>query len=338
MRVEDDGPPRHGRGSLLGWAVLTALVPVAFAIVVVALNLTVYSAGGFVARYLDALERKDVAVALETPGVTAPVGTSTAALQRTALSGLGRHRIVSDVDAGEGIRRVTAEYELGGSSARTEFLVAAAPPGFLLFNGWRFDESPVARVRVTVLHDTGLRVNGAGVPDATPTSTGDGTVDLAVLTPSHLVLDQKSRYLVAKPMTVDVTDAEAGAEATIDVQANAEFTASVQREVDAFLDDCATQRVLQPAGCPFRRLLEDRVQDEPQWSIVSYPDIAIEPGVGDDGAFAWFVPPATGVAHIRVEVVSLFDGSVSTLDEDVDYEVLYAITLREDGGLDIRGI
>ncbi|BDZ45332.1 hypothetical protein [Naasia aerilata] len=337
MGVEDGGPPPP-RGGVVPWAVLTALVPVVFAIVVVALNASVYSAGGFVSRYLDALERRDVAVALETPGVAVPVGASEAALQRDALSGLGRHRIVSDVNAGSGLRRVVAEYELGGHPERTEFLVAAAPPTLLLFNGWRFEESPLARVRVTVLHDTGLRVNGVPVPDGTPTTGGDGTVDLAVPTPSRLVLDQRSRYLVAKPTTVDVTDPAAGAEATIDVQASGAFTSAVQKEVDAFLDDCATQRVLQPAGCPFRRVLADRVQDEPQWSIVSYPDITIQPGVGDDGEFAWFVTPSSGVAHISVDVVSLFDGSVSTLDEDVAYEVRYAITVRDDGGLDIRGI
>jgi hypothetical protein len=338
MAVEDGGPPPPRRRGVAGWLVITALIPVAFAAVVVALNLSVYSAGGFVSRYLDALERRDVAVALETPGVSAPVGASAAALQRDALSGLAQHRIVSDEDAGNGIRRVTSEYELGGERGRTEFLIAPAPPAFLLFNGWRFDESPIARVRVSVLHDTALRVNGVPVSGGVATATGDGSVDLAVLTPSRLVLDQKSRYLVAKPMTVDVTDPEAGAEATIDVQADAEITAAVQKEVNAFLQDCATQHVLQPAGCPFRRVLEDRVQDAPEWRIVSYPDIEIQPGVGDDGTFAWFVPPAQGVAHIRVDVVSLFDGSVSTLDEDVDYNVQYAITVREDGGLDIRGI
>lgn len=338
MGVEDGGPPPPQRGGAAFWIALTALVPVAFAVVVVALNLSLYSAGGFVSRYLDALERRDVAVALETPGVTMPPDASREALSREALSGLGDHRIVSDVDAGNGMRRVTAEYRLGSDSARSEFLVAPAPPAFLLFNGWRFAESPLARVAVTVLHDTGLRVNGRAVSGGAPTAQGDGSLTLAVLTPSRLVLDQRTRYLVAEPVTVDVTDARAGAEATVDVQAAPSFAAAVQKEVDSFLDDCATQRVLQPAGCPFRRVLEDRVQDEPRWSLVAYPEIRIEPGVGDDGKFAWFVPPTPGVAHIRVDVVSLFDGSVSKLDEDVDFQVLYAITLRKDGGLDIRAI
>src|SRR4051812_19304667 len=90
-------PPRpRSRTAVARWVALTALVPVAFAIVVLALNSGVYSAGGFVSRYLDALDRRDVAVALETPGVRIPVGTSTAALRRDALPGLGGHRIVSD--------------------------------------------------------------------------------------------------------------------------------------------------------------------------------------------------------------------------------------------------
>src|SRR5829696_407645 len=87
-----DGLPR----GVLPWLVLTALVPVAFAIVVLALNTGYYSAGGFVSRYLDALQRRDLAVALETPGVSLADGASDAALTRETMGSIGRHRIVAD--------------------------------------------------------------------------------------------------------------------------------------------------------------------------------------------------------------------------------------------------
>ena len=38
------------------------------------------------------------------------------------------------------------------------------------------------------------------------------------------------------------------------------------------------------------------------------------------------MPTASGTAHLVVDVQSLFDGSVSTFDEDVPFEVDYLIT------------
>lgn len=327
--------PDSSRGAMWPWLALTLLVPVAFAVVVIALNSSVYSAGGFVSRYLDALARKDIAVALETPGVVPPAGASTAALRREALSGLGDHRIVADVDEGGGTHRITAEYGLGGSVRRGEFVVRGAAPAFVVFQGWRFAESPVAQLHVTVLHDSGFRINGYEWRDGA-TVRDQRVVDLAVLSPAAVVLDQESRYLRAEPVPVTLDDARNLAEATVDVRANDAFRQAVQTEVNSFLGTCAAQHVLQPAGCPFRRVLDDRVLEAPAWSIVSYPRIGIEPGIGDDGVFGWFVPPTPGTAHIVVKVVSLFDGTVSVVDEDVQFTVLYRIAIREDGGLDLR--
>ena len=96
----------------------------------------------------------------------------------------------------------------------------------------------------------------------------------------------------------------------------------MQEKVDAYLDECATQEVLFPTGCPFGQPIENRVVSTPEWSIADYPDIRIEAG----GEFeTWVVPTTSGTAHLVVEVQSLFDGSVSTFDEDVPFDVDYLI-------------
>jgi hypothetical protein len=307
------------------WLALCVLVVGGFLGVVSALNAGLYSAGGFVGRYLEALERRDIAAALTLPGVAVPEGVSELALTRDALVGPTASRIVGVVERPDGTRTVTAAYELGGRSYRTDFSVEPAAPLFLLFSGWRFAETPVAVLTVEVVNDAGFRVNG--LPGD---AGGDGVADLAVLTPSLAVLDQDAAYLEADDVPVPVVSA-AGARGRVEVRASDEFTASVQEEVDAFLDECAEQEVLQPAGCPFRRVVDDRILDRPQWSIAEYPAIEIVPADG-----AWLVSPTPGTAHITVDVVSLFDGSVSTLDEDVTFEVAYRIELRDDGGVEIR--
>ncbi|MCU1437449.1 MAG: hypothetical protein JWP66_536 [Naasia sp.] len=325
MGSGDGGAAPIPRAPLVRWLALCVLVIGAFLGVVSALNTGVYSAGGFVARYLDALQRRDLAAALTTPGVTVPSGLSAAALDRDALVGPTETRIVRVLADPDGSRTVTAAYELAGRPHHSDFRVEPAAPLFLLFSGWRFAETPVGSLEVEVQGGSGFRVNGLAAD-----AGADGRVRLAVLSPTLAVLDQQNRYVVADRQPVPIVGT-APTIAVVELRASDAFVASVQEEVDDFLDACAEQDVLQPAGCPFRRLLEDRVIERPDWSIASYPEIDIVRA--EEG---WLVPPASGAAHITVDMVSLFDGTVSTVDEDVPFEVSYRITLRDDGGVEIR--
>jgi hypothetical protein len=44
----------------------------------------------------------------------------------------------------------------------------------------------------------------------------------------------------------------------------------------------------------------------------------------------WFVPPADGVAHLTVEVQSLYNGQITTLDDDVSFAASYVVTIGAD--------
>ena len=323
---------------MLGGIAATVAVLLAFAAVVLALNAGTYSAGGFVTRYLDALARRDLAVALTTPGVELPAGASRAALTREGLGRLGDHRIVGDRDDGEGRHIVTAEYRLGSATRRSDFVVEAGPRIALFFAGWRFAESPATTLDVSALHASSFRVNGVSVSGA-PLGPGGGatsgsTTSLAVLSPGAFVIDEDSRYLRAAPVTLEVTGAVPTA-GTVDIRASNAFDEAVRTEVRNFLDRCATQQILRPGGCPFGKEVQDRVTGAPTWSIAGYPEIDLQPGATPAGDFAW-TTASGGVAHIRVDVMSLFDGTRSTLDEDVPFTAAYAVTIRSDGGLDIR--
>jgi hypothetical protein len=51
----------------------------------------------------------------------------------------------------------------------------------------------------------------------------------------------------------------------------------------------------------------------------------------------WTMPQTDAAAHLIVEVKSLFDGTVSTFDEDVPFSVSYLITFLPDDQLLISG-
>ncbi len=120
----------------------------------------------------------------------------------------------------------------------------------------------------------------------------------------------------------------------MDVQANTFFTKQVQEGLDGELKKCATQKVLLPTGCPFGKQIGDRIEGVPAWSIVRNPVVRIAPA-GKPGT--WQVPRTEGTAHLTVRVRSIFDGTVSTFDEDVPFTVSYLIGFKTNGQLVITG-
>lgn len=308
------------RREVLLWSVAAGAVLVAFGVVVLALNLTVYSATGFIRSYLDALARHDAAAALELAG-TAPAGdASDALLVREAMGDLTGVNVTGDRTMADGTHLVTVEYLVDGEPGTSEFAVQRRGALFGLFNDWVFAQSPLAVLQLTVEHGDAFTANGLDlVADA-----GQDTQGLYLaFAPSAIELSHDSEYLTAEPVTALLLQPGTGVPATLDVRATDAFVAEVQRQIDDYLDECTTQQVLLPTGCPFGQSIDDRVASDPVWTMVQDPVVALEPS----GAVAtWRVPVTQGIAHLVVDVQSLFDGSVSTFDEDVAFSVSYDVT------------
>lgn len=308
--------------STASWWLLLALILGAFALAVTVLNSTIYSAGGFVTSYLGALERHDVRAALETPGVRLINSAREELLTPEALGDLADVRVVSVTDVGD-LRSVRVEYTLDGVAAESTFIVEHTGLRLGFFNGWAFNESPMSGIQVLPLHDPRFRVNGV---ELTVGKGGSGVWQ--VLVPGRYVVGHESTYLEADPVPLRITRAGSLTPATVEARANDHFVTEVQREVDAFLlEECATQQVLFPTGCPFGKALSNRVISPPVWTIPSLPRVAIVPG---DSPGTWVVDEAPGVAHLAVEVQSLFDGTISTLDEDVPFSLTWSVVIRSD--------
>ncbi len=277
------------RREVLLWSVAAGAVLLAFGVTVLALNLTVYSASGFIRTYLDALARHDATAALELAG-TAPVGdASDELLVRQAMSDLEDIEITADRTASDGTHYVTAEYVVGGQAGSTEFAVERQGTLFGIFNGWRFAQSPLSVLQLTVQHGDAFTANGL---DLVAFAGQDSQGAYLAFTPSAITLTHESPYLEADPVTALLLQPATAVPAALDIGANAAFVAEVQRQVDEFLTACTTQRVLLPTGCPFGQTIDDRIVTEPLWSMVQLPKMALEPS----GAVAtWRVPRAAGL-------------------------------------------
>ncbi|PPL15411.1 hypothetical protein GY24_14330 [Microterricola pindariensis] len=328
------------------WAGLLGLLLLAATAGVGALNQQLYSPSGFVQQYLGALAAGDAEAALSFPGVE-PQATELAAaglpttlprtlLRDTVLRAPQDVRVIGDERGKNGVHRVSVEYTLAGQKAQSVFEVERTGTNFGVFNDWRFASSPLAVLTVTVLHDAEFSVNGLTLDtrahhDADAEPTFSNSASYLAFSPSTYELSKDSRLLAAAPVTLPVTTSDV-TEATVDVQPTADFVNDVQEELNKWLDEsCATQTVLQPTGCPFGVNIDDRVISGPTWSITEYPAVTLTPG---ENAFE--MPQTPAVAHVQVEVQSLFDGDVEMLDQDEPFSMALSVTITPSGSLDIK--
>lgn len=303
-----------------------------------------YSPTAFTLRYLSLLQEHRAPEALAMPGVAVdsvalddaglPAGSSDALLRRAAMSNLSNITPVSEETVGD-VTRVTVEYTAQGVTGRTTFDIAR--DGWIgVAPGWRFAKSPLSVVSLTVRGSMRFSVNGFEIDKRQVSAHG---VDAAPLDPVPMLVFSPGAYSVTVNTAVSISDGVRVladtplADTPIDIQAEPtqEFIDVVQGEVDSFLDRCADQQVLQPTGCPFGYVVQNRITAPPTWSMDTYPGVAVEP----DGA-NWRIAQAPGVARIKVEVRSLFDGSLRQVDEQVNFAINGTITVLPDGTISIR--
>jgi hypothetical protein len=281
------------------------------------------------ARAAEALTVPGVAVEsaeLEAAGL--PATSSEALLRGAALAPLTDARVVSERVDGE-VTVVTVEYSAGGYPGTTTFRVerdgtiGIAPT-------WRFATSPLAVMQLVVKGSMQFSVNGFELDKRQVSPDG---ADADPLAPLPLLVFSPGVYSVAVDTAISATLAwralgRTHARIPVEIQAEAtdEFIAVVQEKVEEFLTACATQEVLQPTACPFGYVVQDRIDSLPQWSIAQQPTVAVEP----EGS-GWTILPTEAVAHIEVDIQSLFDGSISHVSEDVPFVVNGRISVLPDG-------
>jgi len=307
------------RRAIVSWVAALAVMVLAGAGAVFALNATAFGAGGFVAVYLEALARGDVSDALSLPGVDTH-GVNRLLLQDGTLAGLSDIHQVSDEERG-GAHWVTVAWTSPHGSSTTTFEVRRIGTRLGLFPQWGFVVSPLATVSLSVRNDPRFTLNG--VQEVAPARSSEA-VDYAVLVPGSYTFGHLTALLTAEPRSVVADTVGQNLSVIVQPEANARFVAGVTAEVHRQLDACAKQTVLFPTGCSFGQSIQDRVSGDPVWTIEHYPTIRIAPGP-DFGT--WAIPSTPGTAHLKVAVTSLLDGSVSTFDQDVPFQLRATIAV-----------
>src|SRR4029453_8722710 len=214
-------------------------------------------------------------VALDTQELAAlglPENVSTAMFRSGVVeSGPEDVRIVSDVANADGSHSVTASYRLDVSIIETTFDVRPIEPLYGVLNRWEFSTSPLAVVDVTAAHNPLFTV-GTLTLDTRATKTGDEltafvqTAPYLAIAPAGYKFGYSDTLLEALPTTAPIAPASR-TPITVDSEPTATFVERGQVKVDDYLEQCTTQPVLQPAGCPFGIEIDDRVVSDPVWTM-----------------------------------------------------------------------
>lgn len=339
-----DGSSTRMRPLLL-WSGIGVLLVVAFLAALGAVQRTYYSPSGFVAAYVDALASRDIATALSMPGAAPttaalksahlPTDASRELLRTDVLPRLTGISVGSDRELAGGEHRVTVRALADGHAVTASFTVRPTGAVLGILPTWAFSSVPLTVARITVAHASSFTIGShtveprAAAPEQ-PASAFSVAADYLLFAPGRYELSHTSTYLHADPTAVSGSPGRA-TEAVVDAEPTDAFTHAVQTQLNGFLDGCAGQQVLQPAGCPFGVEIDDRVQGSPAWTMVTYPAVRL-----NAGASTWTMDQAVGVAHLSVTVQSLFDGTVRQRESDERFVVsLSSVTIRPDGSLDI---
>jgi hypothetical protein len=265
---------------------------------VLALNVTLFSATSFVTSYLKALESSDYGLAASHAGLTRapqilPLASETP--QNPRIVG------TSSLPTGELV--IQADYELGDETHSSVFVVTGGEPVLWFFDTWRFSRQPIANLQFAVIGDERVSVNG------TDLNVGDLGVPprTTVLVPGIYSSSLETEWVQAEPVVSMMTEVGAPAGVRLVVSPTSTLLENTTGALEAYLDGCAAQAVLQPAECPFGVSISDRVVGAVQWTILDYPEIDLR------------------LSADRATWTMVRDGGVAAETDVVDWE--------EDGGV-----
>ncbi|GAA4688836.1 hypothetical protein GCM10025781_02020 [Kocuria gwangalliensis] len=306
------------------WLFLILLSVAAAAVTIALVNKYQYGPETDVKAYFEALQAGDGAAALGA--LNAEVPDSNAALLDGEPLEAAAETLddvsISTVSSSGDQAVVRADYTLDGQEHSSEFTLHPADTQWGFFTVWDFDRTTLPTMRVTMAGSTSVDINGESV------ALTDSARDFAVFYPGVYTGSFTSAMVTAEPERTLVTDPGTQADLELVASPSDELTSQVSGQIKTYLDNCAGQDTLYPAGCPFSYEFTGRVLDDVQWSITEYPEPEVR--LGGPTADRWTLMDAPGTAKIEFTSVNLFDGKTSKVSEDVPFTFKGDLVVTED--------
>lgn len=162
---------------------------------------------------------------------------------------------------------VTAGYEVFGAKKTIAYRLHRTHREWLFFDRWAFDQTTLPVVMVSADTSTQVTVNGLDSPLA------QGKATLPVFAPAVVDASFSTKNFQARPKSLLVSAPTSKAR-KIDLvtEPSQSLIDAIDTKLRTYLDGCADEQVLMPAGCPMSYDTHARVNAESiSWDITSYP-------------------------------------------------------------------
>ncbi|GAA1346507.1 hypothetical protein [Arthrobacter roseus] len=210
---------------------------------------------------------------------------------------------VGDPEASGGNRVIVpVTYTVDNVEANSSYILENTGTRWLFFDTWTFVAAPLPTMQLSVINQNTATLNGTTV--AMP----EGQNSFAVFYPGKYESHYTSEYFAAPAQSTVVATRQDKDRIALATRATDKLRDDVGQQVKKFLDECALQKVLQPAGCPFAFDTENRIVGNIKWNITEYPEIVIEPNDGN-----WIMRPLSGTALLTTTQQDLFTGQIIPL-------------------------
>lgn len=213
----------------------------------------------------------------------------------------------------EGKVEVTTTYQVDGKDHETVFHLTRTGKDWLFFDRWAFAATDLPEVTVSADTTNAVQVNGQTAP------LTKGVAKLPVFLPAVVESSYRDKYFQGPKRRVVVDSASAAG--TDGLQLTTQPTGKLVKDIDTqlhrYLDDCAQQQVLKPAGCPLSYDTEARVSsDSIHWTITQYPKVEIGPYDG-----GWVLRPLQVGTSLNLVEQNLMTGAKTenTVEHDFGF-------------------
>ena len=227
---------------------------------------------------------------------------------------------------------VTATYLLNGVEEHTTFALHKTRTDWLFFDHWEFVPVSLPTVRVQAQYSQQATVNGSESPlslDGPPKSEAGPAWNLQtypVLPPAVVKASYETEFVKGAQKQQVVTEfvPAKSPQIALGAEASDKLAANIDAQLKKYLDDCAAQQVLKPAGCPMNYDTTARVRSSTiKWQILDYPKAKVT--LTPQG---WAVERLHGRAKIALEEQDLDTGDKATVQAEDSFDFSATVTVR----------
>ena len=218
----------------------------------------------------------------------------------------------AEVTGDEDLVDVVASYSIHGVEQHTTYQLQRTGSSWLFFDKWSFVPKTLPTVAISANTTNEVVVNSKKAPlvkgkTAVPVFV-PAVIDTSFATPNFRA---DSRGLAVTEFKKDATEVK------LRTQPTKKLLDEVNKQISTYLDGCAKQQVLMPAGCPMSYSTSARVRsDSIHWSILDYPAAEI---VAFDGS--WALRPLTVKTRLELTEQDLRTGRYTekTVDDSFGF-------------------